>query len=724
MGTVAKKQYDEFQQAAIEAPTPALIVAGPGSGKTSTLIGRCKYLIRDQGIAPQRILALTFSRKAAQEMEERLQQVLQDGALPRVSTFHAFCADLLRQYSSRVGLRNDFTLIDEAEGYFLLRQQDQALRLKHYQMLQNPTFHFPDFLKAISRAKDELVSPIEYAALAQRLRMQATDEEALEKAEKAQEVAQVYALYQQALQQRGDTDFGGLLTLTLQLFQQYPEILYEQQTKFQHILVDEFQDVNRASGVLLRELAGEKQQVWIVGDANQAIYGFRGASAANISQFTEDFPGAVILPLSRNYRSRPDLVALAETFRGNQLETEEAAGKNQPVRTSAPDCYITFAEATDEASEYAGIVQDIQRKIRQGYSYKDIMVLSRTRSMVQKITHALAEAGLPSVEQGGVLEQEHIKDVISIILLLTDASAMGLLRAAHYHEHPLKQQDIEALLQVAQEQKRQPRTLILAGEAPLTMSVEGRRALIRLAQILQTLQHAPDIWSLLAQYLLIETTLVRDRIVQRETTKKNRILRDYDQLLQMARHYDQQQQARLQRLGDIAAEEEPAAEDGLLRPELPALEERARGFLEYLTLLVLLRQDNGSREADEDEHGGETETIRVMTVHASKGLEFPVVYMPGLVQRKFPLQARAGAMPALTGLLDPAKIEGDLHVQGEAYLFYVGITRARDQLILSYSRNYGKSSYKRSPYLDTLGGECARGTHAVSAMGNAPGAGN
>ncbi|HCI79254.1 MAG TPA: hypothetical protein DHW02_06165, partial [Ktedonobacter sp.] len=301
----ARKPYDEFQQAAIEAPTPALIVAGPGSGKTSTLIGRVEYLVQKLAIPPQHILALTFSRKAAQEMQERLQAMLLNDSdeprpnlLPKVCTFHAFCADLLRQYGELVGLRDDFALLDEAESYTLLQQQSDALKLQHYQRLQSPTAYFPDLLKAISRAKDELVTPDMYAQLAQHMKEQAdTDEEKLQQAERAAEVAHVYALYQQALAQRGNTDFGGLLMLTLQLFTEHPEIVEEQHQQYQHILVDEFQDVNRASGVLLRTLAGETRRVWVVGDTNQAIYRFRGASPANMSRFTHDFPGAVILPL-------------------------------------------------------------------------------------------------------------------------------------------------------------------------------------------------------------------------------------------------------------------------------------------------------------------------------------------------------------------------------------------------------------------------------------------
>ena len=326
-----KKQYDEFQQAAIQAPTPALIVAGPGSGKTSTLIGRTEYLVQSMDVAPEQILALTFSRKAAQEMQERLQLALgtYNKSLPTVSTFHAFCAEVLRKYGELVGLRPNFALVDETEGYFLLRRQARAMRLQHYRNLPFPALYFPAMLKAISRAKDELVPPHEYRRLAKEMLQTAQDEEAQQKAEKALEIAAVYELYEAALQERRDTDFGGLIMLTVQLFAEFPEVLHEQQHKYQHILVDEFQDINRASGILLRHVAGEAQRVWVVGDANQAIYGFRGASPANIANFQQDYPDAVILPLSHNYRSRPDIVNLAESFRYKQLELGRRSSRSK-----------------------------------------------------------------------------------------------------------------------------------------------------------------------------------------------------------------------------------------------------------------------------------------------------------------------------------------------------------------------------------------------------------
>lgn len=708
----AKKQYDEFQQAAIEAPTPALIVAGPGSGKTSTLIGRTDYLIHTLNVPPEHILALTFSRKAAEEMQERLQAILHNSAsserlvMPKVSTFHAFCADILRLYGSIVGLRPDFALIDETEGYFLLRQLTRNMRLYHYRNLKAPAFYFPDILRAISRAKDELVAPEQYHTLAQRMLVQAQqtqDEEEVLSAHKALEVAHIYALYEEALRRREDTDFGGLIMLTVQLFKEFPEICYEQQQKFHHILVDEFQDINRASGVLLRQLAGEACRIWVVGDANQSIYAFRGASPANIANFQEDYPGAVVLPLSRNYRSRPDIVQLAEAFRWQQLElgTEVEPTQTSPSRLTHPETYVTVAAASDNANELAGLIADIRYKHAQGYAYRDMAILSRTRARMEKITRALLAADLPVVEKVSVLEQEHSKDLLSIVLLIADASGMGLLRAAHQREHPLALGDIELLLQEAHKRHSSLASLVLNNEAPTSMSRAGRRSLTRLSSIVQSLfQHAIDAWSLLAQYLFIETSLMRDLLTTDRSKEQSDILSDYISLLQLARRYDQQQKALRTRQAEEVGETE---EHG---PPL-TLQEQAKGFLDYLQVMVSLGQDSGGNRQHAVDGGADSEeeqadVLRVMTVHASKGLEFPIVYLPGLIQRNFPMQRHANPVPPPAGMLPAESARKTAHEIGEACLFYVGVTRSRDHLVLSYSQFNGKQRAKPSHYLETL----------------------
>lgn len=719
-GAREKKHYDAYQQAAIEAHTPALIVAGPGSGKTSTLIGRAEYLIHDKQVQAQHILALTFSRKAAQEMQERLQQALYTGNThipggePTVSTFHAFCAELLRMHGELVGLRPDFAFIDDAEGYFLLRRLGARLPLYHYQNLANPAASFPAILSAISRAKDELTTPAMYSQLAQQMLEKARetqgmpDEEEQERAEKALEVAETYALYQQQLERQGDTDFGGLIMLAVQLLEAHPGVREELQWRYQHILVDEFQDINRASGVLLRLLAGERRQVWVVGDANQAIYGFRGASPANIANFHQDYPGAVVLPLNRNYRSRPDIVNIADAFRRNQLEVETQSGTVESARSTLAEPYITLANAPDEASELRGIVEHIRHRHNQGNAYRDIVVLCRTRALARKVTRALGEADLPVIERGGMLEQEHIRGLLSVMLLLTDYGSMGILRAARQPDHPFSQADIEALLLALEtretdKQQHMQQTLkqmLIRGEAPLALSPEGRQSFARLSSIIKALlfdRSIASVWTLAARYLFMETSIGRTLLPAHSSTfspENAAALRaDYADLLALARYYDTQQQELRQQEAEQRGEAVAA----------PSMVEQVKGFLDYVSVLLTLRQDGGSRRESEGLEGeAPPDIIRVMTVHASKGLEFPVVYLPGIVNQRFPAQRRGHPAPPPRGMVNAGGDEAATHESGEACLFYVGATRARDQLIVSYADRYGKRASKPSSYIHAL----------------------
>ena len=318
-----------------------------------------------------------------------------------------------------------------------------------------------------------------------------------------------------------------------------------------------------------------------------------------------------------------------------------------------------------------------------------MIVLCRTRAHVQKISRTLASAGLPVIERGSMFEQEHIKNVVSILLLMTDAGGSGLLRLARQSDHLIAQQDIEALLIAAREQKISPGTLIYNGEVPATVSLQGRDGLLRLSDIWHDLQQNTTLWSLLAQYLFLETTLIRELLATPDDTR----LADYDTLLQLARHYDQQRSKEV----TMDTSETPAQHQ--------PVEEQVHGFLEYLSLLVLLRQDGVNRQqSDEEGEAAQADMLRVMTVHASKGLEFPIVYMPGLVQQRFPTTARSSAINVPTGMLD-GEVEANkskTHESGESCLFYVGVTRARDHVVLSYSERYGKKNYKRSLYLDAL----------------------
>ncbi len=285
-----------------------------------------------------------------------------------------------------------------------------------------------------------------------------------------------------------------------------------------------------------------------------------------------------------------------------------------------------------------------------------------------------------------MLDQEHVRDLLSIVLLPAKPGGIGILRAARQREHALTPADIEALLLAAREQQCTPEALIVQGKIPALMSADGRRSLARLAEILQILGRMPDVWSMLAQYLFIETPIVRDLL--RDTEQARQIRADYAAMLQLARHYDRQRQ------------KEGEQEQQTLTANIQG---QAKEFLDYLNVMLMLRQDTASRQqGTESDSGDGPDSIRVLTVHASKGLEFPIVYLPGLVQRRFPLQARSSSISAPTGMLSTVNESETAHESGEACLFYVGVTRARDQLVLSYSERYGKQKYKPSPYLDAL----------------------
>jgi DNA helicase-2/ATP-dependent DNA helicase PcrA len=718
----AQKASDLYQQAAIEAPTPALVVAGPGSGKTSTLVGRVRYLIEAQGVPPQRILALTFSNKAAREMRERIAGAIgEQPNLPTVSTFHSFCAELLRLYAAQVGLRPDFALLDTPDGYFLLRRLASRLPLRHYAHLSHPELHFATLLGAISRAKDELATPEDYLRLAEAaLTVAASDEERLQ-AEKAREVALIYHTYQEALAAQGDADFGDLILLTVRLLREQPAVLAEVQDRYQQILVDEFQDMNRASGVLLKLLAGERANIWVVGDQDQAIYRFRGASPANIGQFHRDYPGARVFPLSRNYRSLPDIVAAAGAFREVVLrpQTDQSAEQTpdeqtgqagqvrqveqavistwqEAVRPSPSDPLLTLATASDEQAEINGLANEIAQCYRAGTPYRDQVILCRTREHARVIAEGLERAGIPVGMGGGLLEQAEVKDVLAMISLLADPSGMGLLRAGRQPEHAIPSDDLLALLAAAQRQQMPAGMLLWQPDRVPPLSLQGFDGLMRLTAILSDLRTAPDLWTLLARYLFIHTARVQHLLAAADRVSRLR-LEHLRGLLDLARRFDAQERELLEKQGAPEAGDQTPGDAG----------QQWERFLDYLRVLMELRADSGVRREGEERAGEVEDVVRVMTVHASKGLEFPVVYLPQLAQNRFPFVRRGEAAPPPPGLCEDesARSREDAraaHLLDEACLFYVALTRARDALILSRAEKYKGRRYAPSDFLHHL----------------------
>jgi superfamily I DNA/RNA helicase/Zn-dependent peptidase ImmA (M78 family) len=684
---VGARTLDPTQRAAAAIAAPALVIAGPGTGKTSTLVGRVAYLVRECGITPEAILALTFSNKAAREMRERVALLLEtapsdEGAmrgLPAISTIHAFCGELLRQFGPRVGLRPDFRLVTEAEGYFLLRTVCAQLPIKHYQPIAAPAQYIPDLLGAISRAKDELAGPEDYTRAAEAMRLDARTADDRVAAERAREVALIYDTYQRTLAERGDPDFGDVVRLAVQLLREHSDVREQVRARFAHILVDEFQDVNRAMGLLLRELAGPEGPLWAVGDADQAIYRFRGASPANLARFVDDYPGGRVCRLERNYRSVAPILEAAAAFASAALE----GGEREPLvatRTPAEEPSLAFAGAPDAAAELAGLVGAVRQHLEDGRVPDDLAVLCRTRRFAQQVAASLRAAGVPVRMPAPVLEQEETKDLLAIPALLADPSGAGWLRAGKLAAHRFSREDARALLRAARAAASSPVQVLKEGGAPhVGVSLEGARGQKRLARVLSELRAAPDVATGLGRYLFSLTPLGRDLLLagaDGSSVAHERALQ-IARLLALARAYDDQRRG--------------SAPAGPRTADWP-------GFLEYLRVLVLLRQgDAGGEGAPE----GGAPGVAVLTIHASKGLEFPVVFLPGLADRRFPVRGRweaAPLPPALRQDAAPIDVAAGQLIE-EACLFYVALTRARDGLVLSVAERYGKLKSAPSPFL-------------------------
>ncbi|MGO8951427.1 MAG: UvrD-helicase domain-containing protein [Ktedonobacterales bacterium] len=704
---------DASQQRAATTGTPALIIAGPGTGKTSTLVGRVAYLVEECGIPADAVLALTFSNKAAREMRGRLailfqpeanaNSLLAPTAMPTVSTLHAFCADLIRHYAPLVGLRPDFRLISETEGYFLLRQVAGELVLHHYQPLAAPGLHFPALLAAISRAKDELAGPERYAGIAESMAARAQTADERIAAERAIEAAMVYTGYQRMLLARGDADFGDLIRLTVQLLTERPEVLSQVRSRYQHILVDEFQDINRAMGALLHILSGGATSLWAVGDADQAIYRFRGASPANLAQFTTDYPEARVEALSRNYRSAPDILVAAAAVAAAAL-----GGKRTPLEAAragydkGPGATITLATAPSEAAELAGLTQQILLRTESGRSFGEQVILCRTRRQCQRVASALAAANIPSRTATPLLEQDDVKDILAVLGLLGDLSGSGLLRAGNISDHAFSQPEARAVLGVARATHQVPLAVLLQHlDMVDSLTPSGRKGLRTLAQILAELRQAPDAFMAIARYIFSYTHIGQHLLnwVLPEGQYQMQSLSgsvagpesaSLAQLLVLARAFEDQQQS--QRARSAAASP--------ISPQSRYADWAA--FLDYIRVLLVLRQENAGFP---DGPGTDANSVRILTVHASKGLEFPVVYLPGLADRRFPMQQRGNSVPLLPGLGEDEALtarDPSAHLAEEACLFYVALTRARDEIVLSRAEYYGRMRYKASPFLSPI----------------------
>lgn len=688
---------DPGQRAAAESETPALVIAGPGTGKTSTLVARAVYLIHERKVPTRSMLALTFSNKAATEMRERLRVLLApDEAsvpaagenpvpLPTISTMHAFCGNVLRLYGPLVGLRADYRLVSEAEGFFLLRDLSDRLYLRYFQPLAAPAANFPALLASISRAKDDLLDPAQYEAVARARLLRANRPDEREAAERTLELAEVYRAYQQELQQRGDADFGDLISLTVRLFAEHPDVLAEYRARYQHVLVDEFQDINHAMSILLRQLAGGEGRIWAVGDADQAIYRFRGASPGTLAEFSQEYPGSRIHTLQRNFRSAPQILEVAHAVAQRFLLSAPDVVRLplDATRDAVRRHTVSLALARDEDAELAGLIQAIRARHEAGRALGEQAVLCRTRRQCQRIAAALTAAGLRAHVAVPLLEQDLPKDILAVLSLVDDVSGSGLLRAGRVSDHTFTREEARACISAAHASSVSPLALLRSIPSEVEISPSGREGMSRLSVVLADLRRAPSVALGLSRYIFSLTSLGRRLLagMRAGDAEVAEAAVSVERLISMARAFDD-----LRSRGNYGI---PGGAD-------------YAAFLDYVRVVVSLRQDAG---ATADSVLQRVDGVRVLTVHASKGLEFPVVYLPELADRKFPTQRRYGRVPEHESVrassAETSSPEHD-HIIEEASLFYVAITRARDELVLSRAERYGRMRYRPSPFLEPV----------------------
>jgi DNA helicase II / ATP-dependent DNA helicase PcrA len=668
---------DESQRRAAETvKCPMLVAAGPGTGKTQTLTSRIRYLL-ESSIEPKRILALTFSNRAAEEMRERIARINEQAAAQmNVMTFHAFGLDILRRYYVEAGLESHSPLLDKIDALLHLENNLNVLRLVHYEALHEPTSNLPAILGAISRAKDELCSPAEYKILGGAMLMRAEeeqDEELKTKAEKVLETARIYEFYQGYLDSEKMLDFGDLIYRAVRLLRENPAVKAEVCAQFDAVLVDEFQDVNRACGHLLKEIAGCGETLWAVGDLRQSIYRWRGASPANINLFGTDFPNAETLSLETNYRSHKEIVELFSHFAQgmkaagagffHQWTAQRGEGESEGKRA------IKFEICDDLEIEAARIAESVALYHDQGLEFKNCAVICRTHSQLNKIAAVLSRKGIPIFHLGEIFERDEVRDLLALLDLKFSIDGHSLIRVAALSEYRIPIADARKIISW-QTENTQTFTEALADERlTADLSAEGRTGALKLAKHLSAHPKEVSAWGFLSKYIFTESEFLKPLFTSDDINNQSRRLAVY-QFLRFA----QSSEARFE------AEEFP----------IPA-------FLAYVKKLAVFNEDKNYAQMPVEAEN--LDAVRLLTVHSAKGLEFPVVFLPYLGAGKFPGGGRGATCPNPDGMIEG---ETDFRDEEEECLFFVAMSRARDHLHLSRSKKYGDSTSNESKFLTFL----------------------
>ena len=600
---------------------PVLVIAGAGSGKTNVLTRRIAYLIVARRVPPWAILAITFTNKAAREMQERIAAWAGTAAADVwAMTFHAMCVRVLRRDGEHIGISRNFTILDGADQLAVVKRIMQTLNI-------DPKRYDPKaVLHAISSAKNELQTADKYA------------DKAADPFKKV--VGQVYLEYERRLRANQSLDFDDLILKSVQLFTDAPDVLRFYQARFQYIHVDEYQDTNHAQYKLVSMLAGQRKNICVVGDSDQSIYAWRGADIRNILDFEKEYPNAAVIRLEQNYRSTKRILAIANGVIENNRQRR---AKTLWTQNSDGDKAVLY-QASDERAEARYIIDKIESLHKDGHAYADMSILYRTNAQSRVIEEAFLQVGIPYRVFGGLkfYERKEIKDVLSYLRLIANPDDdISLRRVINVPKRGIGDTSLDKLQALAD---RYGTSLYGALGRADEAGVSGKalRSLALFVQILETLiKQRPFLSVTELTESLLSRIGYREMLKGEKTLEAEARLENLDEFLSVTNEFD-------------ARFEGGSEEDALA------------AFLTEVALIADVDLSDGKPEdmmKDAENH----DEVVMMTLHSAKGLEFPVVFIPGMEEGLFPHMR---------------SLDSDTGMEEERRLCYVGVTRAKQKLFL------------------------------------------
>ncbi len=640
------------REAALWNQGPLLVDAGPGTGKTRTLVHRIQNLL-DQNVPAASILALTFSNKAAEEMRERISAVNADASVEMwVGTFHAFGLELVTKYADRAKRTIDVRILDEAGSLALLEENLARLPLNHYQNLYEPAYELVPVLRAISRCKDELITPDAYIAEA-KAALAISTEDGREAAEKAVEVGEIYKIYEELLEEGDALDFGDLVLRAATLLKDNPDIRAAYRGLFDHILVDEYQDVNLASGRLLKELSKPDSNIWVVADQRQSIYRFRGAAPSNVQRFTSKFSGHK-RSLQVNYRSGAPVVRSFQAFASNMLSSP---GGSDWTAQRGNLGMVTQVVAPTVLEEATAIRDHIEAMRTQGIAYSDQVILARSHLTLARITSVLEKLGVPLLYLGDLFERSEIRDLLSLASIDIEPGGIGLVRVAQLPQYRVPKADALATISWAATYKVSIFQALLRTNEIEGLSGEGAAGLALLGDHLKGMGPNTSPWTLLTTWLFERSAYLSDLLASNHAQGQQKLIAIYQML---------------KACGEMASSGNSSRKHLLAR----------------IRRIEALNDDRMYRAIASE--ASDIDGVRVMTIHGSKGLEFRAVHLPALATRYMPANRQGTRCPP-PPTLPQLTVQSADHDAEEECLFFVALSRARDFLFLSRAERYSAS---------------------------------